>query len=293
MESVKIFARAKINTALDILGRRADGYHEIRTVMQQLLLSDELLLQKTNEAGNNTFTFRCADPALPADGSNLVCKASRYLIETYHITQPFTVSLIKNIPVSAGLAGGSSDCAAALMGINTLFDLKIPRSQLLEIGKGFGADVPFCLTGGPALAEGIGEILTPLPPHPEVFIVLARLPAEVSTREIFRLYDRSDNTCHPDIGAMTDACYAGDAGRIARCFGNALQSVTAGMHPEILPLIKTMRDFGAMNASMTGSGPTVFGYFHTKEDAEYCMAEIKRKNPPVRDVILTGVYNNP
>jgi len=268
---VQIGAFAKINLVLEVLEKRPDGYHNLRSVMQTLALQDTLtiVLEPAQEV---KFCLTCSDPNLPTDGRNLVTRAAKYMIQKYGINHPIRIHLEKRIPTAAGLAGGSSDCAATLKGFNTLFNLDIAlhsdsKPSLMEIGQRFGADVPFCLLGGTALAEGIGEKLTPLLPHPHCWVVLACPGIHVSTARVFSGVKldmiRTNNTC-----TMLQAINNSDLQQIATGFSNDLTQVTAKIYPEIQYLINEMKNHGAMGTAMSGSGPSVFGYFNNKESAE-------------------------
>ena len=275
---VQIGAFSKINLILDILRKRPDGYHDLRTVMQTLALHDNLTISVPS-AQTAKFILECSDPNLPTDARNLVTQAALYMIQEYGITQPVRIQLEKRIPAAAGLAGGSSDCAATITGLNDLFNLHIPlhsdnQPSLMEIGQRFGADVPFCLQGGTALAEGIGEKLTPLTPHPHCWVVLACPDIHVSTAEIFDKF-RSGTAPASNIAAMQEALALGDLQQIAANLSNDLTQVTTKIYPEIQILIDDMKTAGAMGASMSGSGPTVFGYFSNKEKAEKAQEKMK------------------
>jgi len=187
---VKVQAFAKINLFLDVVGKKNDGYHDIFSLMQTVSLCDELII---SFAAKNFFEFSCDVPNL-SDENNLVVRAAKILIREYDLPRGISIALKKKIPVGAGLAGGSSDCAATLLGINNLFGLNIPREKLASIGKSLGADVPFCLAGGTAIVEGIGEKITPLPPHPPCFIVIAVPKIFVSTAEIFKNLDAASRS---------------------------------------------------------------------------------------------------
>ncbi|MCL2527401.1 MAG: 4-(cytidine 5'-diphospho)-2-C-methyl-D-erythritol kinase [Defluviitaleaceae bacterium] len=266
-------AFAKINLILDILSKRPDGYHNLYSVMQTLKLHDIITItKKPAEAGTDNFLLTCSDPNLPTDDRNLVTRAAKYILKKYNINQAINIHLEKYIPQSAGLAGGSSDCAATITGLNALLNLGIPlysneKCSLMSIGQQFGADVSFCLTGGTAIAEGIGEILTPLPPHPHCWVVLACPNIPVSTADIFGQYKpiTKQNKNHKKI---IDAITQGDLQGIAANFSNDLTQVTTKLHPTISKLITTMIAQGALNAAMSGSGPSVFGYFDDKDAAQ-------------------------
>ena len=265
-------APAKINLTLDVVKSRSDGYHELSSVMQAISLSDTLIIKKSESSG---IKLKCDNPALPADEGNLVYRIASYLLAEYDIRQGIDIELYKKIPIAAGLAGGSTDCAAALLGINELLELGIPSGRLYEIGRIHGADVPFCLMGGTALAEGIGEKLTPLPDHPKVWIVLARLPVLVSTKEIFsRCKPSASNLKSP---AMAEAIISGDIQKIAAALGNSLTNTAAEMHPQIAVLATALKEQGAIGVNMSGSGPTVFAYFFTEAEALRAVQVIKEE----------------
>jgi len=300
-------AFSKINLILDVIKKRPDGYHELQSVMQTLALHDTLTIaiergsltdnrnglnQKdqqlnvnpSNASDNSSnrdvdFNLLCSDPCLPTDDSNLVTQAAKFMIKKYNITQPVRIYLKKRIPQAAGLAGGSSDCAATLIGLNKLFNLNIPlHSQcainLISIGERFGADVPFCLLGGTALAEGIGERLTPLAFHPHCWVVLACPSIHVSTADVFREWEPTKATPR-NVQAISKALSQGDLKKIADGFRNDLTQITTKKYPIINELISEMKSLGALNAAMSGSGPTVFGYFDHKKTAEKAQKHMK------------------
>ena len=288
---VQIRAFSKINLILDVLGKRPDGYHDVRTVMQTLALHDMLTISIV-PTQRERFQLECSNPNLPTDERNLVTRAARYMIQEYDITLPVHIHLEKRIPIAAGLAGGSSDCAATLAGLNNLFNLNIPmfcdtleteceaqqkvhknalhsvkQQSLMAIGLRFGADVPFCLLGGTALAEGIGERLTPLTPHPHCWVVLACPNIRVSTKSVFGRVNL-DTISPNNATAMINALTQGSLQQIAANLSNDLTKVTAAIHPVIYDLIDEMKNQGATGASMSGSGPSVFGYFSNRESAK-------------------------
>jgi len=269
MRNILMKASAKINLTLDVLGRRPDGYHEISSVMQAIDLHDTLLIEKTGRRG---IQLKCDYPGLPVDDQNLVYKAAQLLAPE----QGIYIELQKKIPVAAGLAGGSSDCAATLLGLNTLLKLGIPPDQLLKMGRGLGADVPFCIMGGTALAEGIGDRLTALPCHPDSWIVLAHLPIFVSTKEIFSEWSGKSGNMTP---AMVKSVSMGNLKKIYTNLSNDLAPIAISMHPEIDSIISLFRLQNALGVNMTGSGPTVFAYFHTKTSALAAMDNIQKQFP--------------
>jgi len=263
--------------------------------MQTLSLHDVVTIRIDDDSKNN-FRLTCSNPSLPTDDRNLVTRAAKFMISEYGITQPIHIHLEKNIPIAAGLGGGSSDCAATLTGINNLFDLRIPlhteeqfiecteaqfikcteeQLSLAKIGQRFGADVPFCLVGGTALAEGIGEKLTPLSSHPQCYVLLACPDIPVSTKEIFGMYTPpiTRQNCIP---TMIQAINDSDLNQIADNFSNDLTHITARIHPKINTIINEMKNQGALNAAMSGSGPSVFGYFTDKGMAEKAQKELAK-----------------
>jgi len=283
----KVKARAKINIALDILGQRADGYHDLRSIMQTLHLHDSLTITATDKS----FQLICDDPLLPVDDTNLITQAANFLIKEYKISSGVRIELSKRIPTSAGLGGGSSDCAATLIGMNALFSLDIPLHRLMEIGLYFGADVPFCLLQGTALAEGIGEKLTSLATHPPCWVLLACPDVAVSTATIFKMYSSNHQDQHakrPNIPQLVDFISNSNLAGIASGLGNVLTSVTTRLHPEIDLLMHQMSSLGALGTCMSGSGPTVFGYFDNENNAVAAQCELKQT---IRKVFLTRTFN--
>ncbi|MCL2364839.1 MAG: 4-(cytidine 5'-diphospho)-2-C-methyl-D-erythritol kinase [Defluviitaleaceae bacterium] len=274
-------AFSKINLYLEVLEKRSDGYHNLSTVMQSLGLCDLITLstEVANACRALKLQLTCDDPHLPVDKRNLVYRAADYILKRYKINVPVSIKIEKNIPIAAGLGGGSSDCAATLVGLNKLFSLGLTADELCEIGLTFGADVPFCIRGGTQLAEGVGERLTILPPHPTCWIVLARVPVEVSTANIFskiRLDRTRAEQSDKNVITTKNAIAAGNVAQIAGAFYNRLTGITAAAHPEVNELIMKIKTLGAINAAMSGSGPTVFGYFNNEDTAKNACAELKK-----------------
>ena len=280
---VKIQAYAKINLYLDVIGRRDDGYHNIVSVMQSLSLCDDLAITDEVVVGGipqeqGEVYLTCTDPTLPVDDSNLIVKAAKLLIHEYEIKQNIHIHLTKRIPVGAGLAGGSSNCAATLRGVNELFQLNIPKGKLMEYGASLGADVPFCLTGGTALAEGIGEKITPLPHHPNCYIVVVCPNIHVATATAYSRLDAVKNRPPgQDKTSLMTALAAQDVSQIAANFFNIFTFVTADMHPEISQIIRELKALGALGAEMSGTGSAVFGYFGDKNKAQAACDKITHK----------------
>ncbi len=264
-------APAKINLGLDVLRKREDGYHEVKMVMQTVAMFDTVELTETRESGITLETNRSF---LPVNENNLAYKAASLLMQEFGVTSGLHIRLQKFIPVAAGLAGGSSDAAAVLVGASRLFGLGLTPQDLMVRGKKIGADVPYCILGGTALAEGIGEILTPLPAMPDCSILLAKPSFSVSTKEIYTALRADELTDHPDIDGMIQALREGDLDGITSRCDNVLERVTAPRHPMIGQLEEEMRSFGAAVSIMSGSGPTVFGIFKDPDAALACKAAL-------------------
>jgi len=286
---IKMKARAKINLFLEIVGSRDDGYYNLRSIMQTVYLHDQLTILKTDR---DQLKLSCNSAYLPVDEHNLVSKAARYMKKTYGLPGGMSIYLRKNIPVSAGLAGGSSDCAAAILGIDRLYGLRLPRNELMDAGARFGADVPFCLLGGTALAEGKGEALTPLPPHPPATVVVAKPPLPMSTAAVFKAYDTAKHARGKNMRIILAGLEKKDIKGIASGFYNALEDVSVGLCPDIARLKKLYREQGALGALMSGSGTSVFAYFGDQRQAWRAMKKTSLAMPHVKQ-FLTGTWNDP
>ena len=288
-------AYAKVNLSLDIVGRREDDYHLVRMVMQSLDIFDVLsfeklntpeivvLLSETNVANEGSAMVADKLGTVPLDENNLIYKVAKLLFDKYIWTRDKSagvkITLTKNIPIAAGMAGGSSDAAAAFRGINELYELNLLDKELMEMGVTLGADIPYCIMGGTALSEGIGEVLTKLPDMPKCYYLVAKPPISVSTGEAYGGYDRLEEAVrHPDVDGQVDAIYAGNLQGVTDKFLNVLEYVTAENHKEIGELERIMMEGGALNAMMSGSGPTVFGIFEEKESAEAVKEDIIAKD---------------
>lgn len=280
-------AYAKVNIGLDVLRRRTDGYHEVRMIMQTVDIFDELIIEKREQAG---IELQTDNSKLPLDGNNLVCKAAELLFRERNITEGVKVTLTKRIPIAAGMAGGSSDAAAAMRGLNELFEMGYSISQLQQLGVTLGADIPYCIAGGTMLSEGIGEILTPLPAPPACHLVVAKPDIDVSTGFVYGNLHADSLDYHPDIDGMIEALKNGSMKGIADRLGNVLETVTVKEYPVIDRIKETLRAEGAENALMSGSGPTVFGIFGQKETAEAAAAEVRRRQL-AGQIFVTAFYN--
>lgn len=277
-EAVTLQAYAKINLGLDVLRKRPDGYHEVKMIMQSISLADTLELKKLPEETIRLINGAEQDnPEVPMDKTNLIYRAIDLIKQKYAISEGIEATLTKRIPVAAGMAGGSTDAAAALKGMNQLFALGLSEQELCELGVTLGADIPYCIMGGTALSEGIGERLTPLPPMPECWILIAKPPISVSTGFVYGNLKANELTVHPDIDGMTEAIQHNDLHGITSRLGNVLETVTIPAHPEIAVIKDRMLDYGAMQALMSGSGPTVFGIFAEEEQAAEAGTAIQKE----------------
>ena len=284
---MRLRAMAKINLGLDVINKRADGYHEVRMVMQTIKMYDQLDIEITKEAGIKMETNLSY---LPVNENNLVCKAAKLLMDEFDIHQGLDIKLKKIIPVAAGMAGGSSDAAAAMVGVNQLFRLGLSQEDLMERAVVIGADVPYCIMRGTALAEGIGEELTPLPNAPECYVLIGKPGVSVSTQFVYGNLKVDEIKKHPDIDALVAAINDNDFNKMANNLGNVLEEVTIPTYPIIEQIKQEMLDNGAVNAIMSGSGPTVFGLFDDKQRA-MAAKESLRKSRLAKQVFLTTFFN--
>lgn len=297
MREIKRKARAKINLGLDVIGRLPNGYHDLRMVMQTVDLYDELILRAADEEGEGKIhlflrqdSLACGEALIPADESNLACRAARMLMDEFGIRKDIEIELKKQIPAAAGLAGGSTDAAAVFTGVNELFNLGLSEQELLRRGVKIGADVPYCVMGGTALAEGIGERLTRLPDAPRACVLLVKPPICVSTKYVFSTLDSLGQMfVHPDIDGQTQAVRDGDFFRMASLMGNVLESVTIPAFPVVGEIKERMLSRGAVNAMMSGSGPTVFGLFDDRRKAEKAYADFSAEDS-LNEVFLTAFW---
>ncbi|MBT9777170.1 4-(cytidine 5'-diphospho)-2-C-methyl-D-erythritol kinase [Clostridium sp. MCC353] len=285
-------AYGKINLGLDVLRKREDGYHDVRMIMQTVGIYDRIDLNYQPSPGIEVETNLYY---LPNNENNLVYKAAKLLMDEFGIQSGIKIRLKKFIPVSAGMAGGSSDAAAVLFGVNKMFGLGLTMQQLMERGVKIGADVPYCIMRGTALSEGIGEVLTPLPPVPQCQVLIAKPGINVSTKFVYENLHANDlrPDQHPDIDGMIDAIKAGDLYRIAGKFGNVLETVTAREYPVIEELKSIIRESGAIGSIMSGSGPTVFGLFTSPKAAEAAYEALRygQYSELAKQVYLTNFYN--
>ena len=288
MKDISVKALAKINLGLDVVRRREDGYHEVRMIMQTIHLFDRLEISK-NTSGQITMETNLA--FLPTNENNLVYKAAKLLTDEFGIKDGVHVWLHKHIPVAAGMAGGSTDAAAVLYGMNRIFDLGLSKEELMERGVKIGADVPYCVMRGTALAEEIGEKLTKLPPMVKCPVLIAKPQINVSTKFVYENLKLDADTEHPDIDRLVADIREKNLTKIAADMGNVLETVTIPAYPVIADIKENMLQNGAVNAMMSGSGPTVFGLFEKEADAVQAYEAMKRSGL-AKQIYLTSIYNN-
>lgn len=287
-DTIKLKALAKINLGLDVIGRRENGYHDVRMVMQSIYLYDNVTIEKTEEEGIQLATNLYY---LPLDDKNIAYKAAKMLMDEFQIPGGVKIILDKHIPVAAGMAGGSSNAAAVLVGMNLLFKLNLSQQELMDRGVKLGADVPYCVMRGTVLAEGIGEILTPLDPMPKCYILIAKPAINVSTKVVYEKLDSKEIEDHPDIDAIIEGLKEQDLVKVASSMGNVLEKVTVDDYPIIDDIKRVMMQAGALNAMMSGSGPTVFGIFDDKKVAKEAQRKM-RSSGLTKEIYLVNVHNN-
>lgn len=282
MKEYDIKAYAKINLGLDVVKRLPNGYHQVKMVMQTVGIYDELFLERT-ESGILVTTD---SGELPTDENNLIYKAAKLMQEKFGISEGIRIHLRKNIPIAAGMAGGSTDAAATMKGMSRLFGLELEPQELMDAGVAIGADVPYCIMGGTALAEGIGEKLTPLDMAPDCFVLVAKPDISVSTKYVYEHLDAAGIERHPDIDGMVAAIEAGSLQGILDRMENVLETVTIPAYPVIADIKSRMRELGAVGSLMSGSGPTVFGIF-LEERAAQAACEQLRQDQLAKQLFVT------
>ncbi len=287
MNSITVKAYAKINLGLDVLRKRPDGYHDVKMIMQSLDLHDTITINKT-PAENISIQTNLS--YLPTNQDNLIYKAATLFLRTHGIHEGLNIVLEKNIPVAAGLAGGSSDAAATLIGLNKLYQTDMSLEQLQSLGVKLGADIPYCLMLGTALSEGIGEVLTPLPPMPVCSILLVKPDISVSTKYVYENLKLDEASLHPYIDIMTEALANKDIYGLTKHMDNILQSVTIKEYPIISDIKDKMKELGALTALMSGSGPTVFGVYQNRAAAKKAYSYFKKYQHFGKQVFLTTPY---
>lgn len=287
MDKLELKALAKINLGLDVLGKRENGYHDVRMVMQTVYLYDEVTIQKVKTPGIHVETNLFF---LPVNENNIAYQAADLLMKEFGIKEGVSIKLKKHIPVAAGMAGGSSNAAAVLFGMNKLFSLGLTEEEMMKRGVKLGADVPYCIMRGTVLAEGIGEKLTALPSMPKCYVLVAKPPVSVSTKLVYGRLDAQEITIHPDIDGIIQGLHHQRIEEVTSAMGNVLEDVTVAQYPVIEEIKAVMKEAGALNAMMSGSGPTVFGIF-TQRQAARKAYQMLRKKQLAKQIYLTNVHN--
>lgn len=266
-------AYAKINITLDVVGKREDNYHLLKMIMQSIEVYDLINVEKIEK----DIKIKCNKPFVPTDRRNLAYKAAELFIQKYNINSGVSIDIEKNIPVSAGLAGGSTDCAAVLKIMNKLFEVNAPMQELMDLGVTLGADVPYCINGGTALCEGIGEKITNLAPFKDKIVVLVKPPFAVSTKEVYKAFMLDKAKVHPKTRQIIKAMENNDLDFVSAHMKNLLENVTLRQHKSIYNIKKKMMSNGAVGSMMSGSGPSVFGFFDDMLKAQKCYDDMKNK----------------
>lgn len=274
MDKLQLKAYGKINLGLDVIRKRPDGYHDLDMIMQMVDVYDDVIIEK--KAGEEIVVK--ADAAVLSNGKdNLAYMAAKMLFDEFGIKSGVEITIHKRIPIAGGMAGGSSDCATTLIGINEMFNLGLSKQQLMERGVKLGADVPYCVLGGTAIARGIGEVLTPLPTPPQCHVIIAKPPISVSTAYVYGHIRPGEITKRLDIEQMTLAIKEQDLNKLSDLLYNVMEEVTVSEYPVIEKLKSIMLENGALNSIMSGSGPTVFGLFDDRKKAQAAMKALDSK----------------
>lgn len=282
--SLKIQAMSKVNLGLDVLRRREDGYHEVRMIMQTLNLCDDLIISKRDD---DKIVITCNIEGLECDENNLIYKAAKKVMEATNTFGGLDIHLEKRIPIAAGMAGGSTDAAATLVGVNQLLNAHLSVEELKKIGVTIGADVPYCIEGGTQLSEGIGEVLTKLQPVPQCFVVVAKPHVGVSTKYVYENLHVDTIAKHPDIDGMLKGIEENDINMVAKTMENILETVTEKKYPVIKQLKDIMLECGALNSLMSGSGPTVFGLFENENQAQIALDKVNATGEVAQACVTT------
>lgn len=287
MEKIELKGYAKINLGLDVIRRLDNGYHQLKMIMQTVSLHDNIIIEKTHSCGIDVYTNKTE---LPGDENNLVYKAAKYIIDKYNIREGVKINLEKNIPIAAGLAGGSTDAAAVFRGMNGIFNLNLTSEQLRDDAVKLGADIPFCIMGGTYLSEGIGDKLTKLPDMPKCFVLLAKPDIEVSTKWVYENLHANEITRHPDIDSILAGINANNITQICKNLENVLEKVTVLKYPVINEIKLFMNENGALASLMSGSGPTVFGIFEDEGKMSQCAGKLA-DTFLIKDIFETSCIN--
>lgn len=287
MDYIRLKAYGKINIGLDVLKRRSDGYHDVKMIMQTVDIYDRIQINKIMQPEIRIATNLYY---LPSNENNLAYKAAKILFDEFNIKDGIKINIKKHIPVSAGMAGGSTDAAAVMYGVNKLFSLGLSIEELKTRAVNIGADVPYCLVGGTAMAEGIGEKITKLKSMPDCYVLVAKPGFSVSTKHVYQNLKVDEIQNHPDIDKIVLGINNKDIRQIAHEMGNVLENVTIKEHPELEMIKQEMIFKGALNAIMSGSGPTVFGLFVDEKAFNDAYSSLK-KFKIVKKLFTTGVIN--
>ena len=274
MENIELKAYAKINLAIDLLGKRPDNYNEVKMIMQTINIFDKIYIEKVEKG----IVLESDTPNIPNDDRNIAYKAANYVLNQYDIDSGVKIKIEKNIPISAGLAGGSTDAAAVIKGMNKLFGLNLDNNTLLKLGEKMGADVPYCMLKNTALATGIGEKITKLPNIGSIDVVLIKPRVGVSTASVYKNFDYSLPKKRPDFDILINAITNRDINTLAHNMVNVLETVTQTKNPVIKDIKEQLVSNGAIGAMMSGSGPTVFALFKDNHSAKNAYEVMKNKN---------------
>lgn len=277
---MRIKAYAKINLSLDVVGKRSDGYHLLEMIMQTIDLYDEITVEKIEK----DIKIKCNKSYVPTDERNLAYKAAKMFLEKYKIKSGVEIFIKKNIPVSAGLAGGSTDAAGVLKLMNRLFEINASDEELMEMGLPLGADVPYCIKGGTCLCEGVGEVITELPRFKDKIVVLVKPPFGVSTKGVYQEFNIERSKIHPDTNKLINAIKSNDLKYVSKNMKNLLENVTLKKHKVLISIKEEMRYYGSIGTMMSGSGPTIFALFDDMQKAQKTFEKMKEK---YKDVYIT------
>lgn len=287
MEEIILKTPAKINWTLDVVRKRSDGYHDISTIMQSIAIYDEIKIRSLSE---KKIVVGVSDPNIPDGEDNIAYKAAKLMLDSFKIDRGLDIYISKQIPSAAGLGGGSSDGAAVMFGIKYMYDIDVDLDTLISMGSVIGADIPFCILGGTALAEGIGEKLTPLPSIDKFWLIIVKPNINISTGEIYGRIQVDNIVNRPDNNRFIQALYSGDLEGMAKYGSNVLEGVSASLYPIIYDIKSDIRKAGAVYTLMSGSGPSVFGVFKTRDEAKkaYCLLKYKYEHIFLTHTISKG-----
>ena len=285
---IQLKAYGKINLGLDVIRKREDGYHDLDMIMQTVNVYDDIIITKTESS--NEIRVVTDKEVLSNGKDNLAYMAAKMLFDEFAITQGVEIRINKRIPIAGGMAGGSADCAATLKGINQMFALGLTQKELMERGVKLGADVPYCVMGGTAIARGIGEKLTPLPAPPKCHVIIAKPPVSVSTAYVYGRIKPDSIKKRPYIEKMADSIRKQDLPKLSQLLNNVMEDVTVPEYPIIQEIKDVMLEGGALNSIMSGSGPTVFGLFDDFHSAKLVIKQLE-DNKLTEQLYLTEFVN--